>query len=413
MPSPGGGASEMPKLTPEFSLAVACCRWPPSDARDSVIRDAAVAVTDWDCFVRLIRRQRVDGLVHAALLSAGIELPAPAARELSLHAQKNSLRSVLLEAESVRLQHALAASDIPSMILKGAAVAQLAYGKQDLKQARDIDILVAPAHAQASLRLLEGLGYERVSPAGPLNEMQHRVLFNYGKELELAHSINRLTVELQWRLSANPLLLKNIDADSPAQDVLLADGSHLRTLARDDNFAYLCVHGALHSWSRLKWLADLNAIIAGVDDAGIVRLYRHAQAKGAGLCAGQALLLRHRLFDWPLPPALRAEFAASARPEKLVALALTAMTAPRAPAGRDLSEVARNVRTPFLLGRGWNFYWTQCRLVSFGIADVIRMPLPRGLHFLYPLLRIPLWLWRRGKRARQTAIQTASKPSSG
>jgi hypothetical protein len=34
-----------------------------------------------------------------------------------------------------------------------------------------------------------------------------------------------------------------------------------------------------------------------------------------------------------------------------------------------------------------------------GVADIVRVPLPRPLHFIYPLLRLPLWLWRRAKLA--------------
>ena len=42
----------------------------------------------------------------------------------------------------------------------------------------------------------------------------------------------------------------------------MLDGS-LRTLGDAELFAYLCVHGASHCWFRLKWLADLNAWLAG------------------------------------------------------------------------------------------------------------------------------------------------------
>jgi hypothetical protein len=49
----------------------------------------------------------------------------------------------------------------------------------------------------------------------------------------------------------------------------------------------------------------------------------------------------------------------------------------------------------FLLGQGWAFYAAQCRIASVGIRDVLTLPLPRSLHFLSPVLRLPLWLWRR------------------
>lgn len=58
----------------------------------------------------------------------------------------------------------------------------------------------------------------------------------------------------------------------------------LNVLRREDEFAYLCVHGAGHSWSRLKWLADLNARLAGLEAQRIAGLYRYAEARGAG-CA--------------------------------------------------------------------------------------------------------------------------------
>ena len=35
------------------------------------------------------------------------------------------------------------------------------------------------------------------------------------------------------------------------------------TLADEPLYAYLCVHGASSAWFRLKWIADLNALLAG------------------------------------------------------------------------------------------------------------------------------------------------------
>jgi hypothetical protein len=31
-------------------------------------------------------------------------------------------------------------------------------------------------------------------------------------------------------------------------------------------------------------------------------------------------------------------------------------------------------------------------------ADVLMVPLPERLRFLYPILRLPLWAWRHAKR---------------
>jgi len=70
---------------------------------------------------------------------------------------------------------------------------------------------------------------------------------------------------------------------------------------------------------------------------------------------------------------------------------------PRLPDGSGSNAPAawRSFRTQFLLGQGSAFFAAQVRTAAVGIIDVISLPLPPYLHFLYPLLRLPLWLWRR------------------
>jgi hypothetical protein len=387
-------------VTPEFLLAAACCRWPASQPRNIAVRNAAAGVTDWNHFLWLVRRQRVAGLVHDALPAAGIDLPSATAKKLGAWAERIGRQNSILAVETVRLQRALETADIPVLVLKGVALAQLAYGSLGAKHARDIDLLVAPERAETAMQLLEREGYVLSSPAKHLSARQRQSVVRYAREVELVHSDRHLIVELQWRVMDNPLLLRDVDAHSAAQSVTLSGGATVHTLEREDLFAYLCVHGAHHAWSRLKWLADVNALVG--NDADIGRLYRHAQRIGAGLCAGQGLLLCQRLFALNLPDALSDELRANQRVKKLVTIALDAMTAPRAETEADggVAGVTRIVRTQFLLGQGWAFYAAQIRAAAAGPADVIRFPLPLPLHFLYPLLRLPLWLWRRAISAR-------------
>jgi hypothetical protein len=388
-------------LAPEFRLTTACCRWPPSQSRDATVRAVAAGVSDWNRFLSEVKRQRVIGLVHAALFSAGIELPPAIAEELASRARRIVRRNLILTGEAVRLQQLLSSAGIPVLVLKGAALAQLAYGSLDIKQTRDLDLLVPPDRAEAALQILERDGFVLDAPAKHLSGTQRRALIQYAREVEIVRRGRKLRVELQWRAVYNPMLLQGVDANSPTQSVALSDGLSVRTLALDDLFAFLCVHGAHHAWSRLKWLADVNALLAS-HGADLERLYRHAQKIGAGLCAGQALLLCRRLFDLQLPAGLADEIGARRRVKKLVAMAVTAMTAPHAETEVDggVAGVMRVVHTQFLLGQGFAFYAAQCRLAAAGPADVIRFPLPRALHFLYPLVRLPLWLWRRAAAAR-------------
>jgi hypothetical protein len=382
----------------EFLLVAACCRWPPSQSRNAAVLAAAAPVADWDAVVAAAQRQRVAGLVRDALLAAGVQLPAAPAAEFARRAQAIFRKNLLLAAETSRLQTLLEAAAIPSVALKGVALAQLAYGSLKVKHTHDIDLLIPPDRALAAMALLERDGYALSFPASHLGEAQRRAVVRYSREVAFVHPAHGAFTELQWRVADNRALLKEVHAASPRQDVVVADGLSVRTLARDDLFAYLCVHGARHAWSRLKWLADLNAFIAATD-ADVVHLHRHAQAKGAGLCSGQALLLCQRLFALPLPENLASELQGTTRVRKLYAVAAETIANRALGRGGGAPAAWRDFWTQFLLGRGWAFFAAQCRTASVGIIDVISLPLPPYLHFLYPLLRLPLWLWRRAAAA--------------
>jgi hypothetical protein len=384
----------------EFLLIAACCRWPPSTERAIAIRVAADKVSDWSRLLRLLKHHRVGVLVSQALRAPAVRVPAAVTAELDAIIQSNVLRGLRLAAETVRLQNLLTGAGIPSLVLKGVALEQPAYGSIAAKQTRDIDLLVPPECAEAALQLIERNRYTLSLPAQRLSTTQRRALIRYAREVELVDPRTQIRVELQWRAADNPVLLCGIDAYSTAQTIALSESASVRTLAPDDLFAYLCVHGAHHSWSRLKWLADLNALIASAKP-DLEHLYRHARAVGAGYCAGQALLLCQKLFGLRLPAALARELQASKRCQRLVAIAMAAMERSDFSAQRDtgMRGVLRELHYQFLLGRCFAFYAAQCRLAYAGVADIVRVPLPRPLHFIYPLLRLPLWLWRRTKLA--------------
>jgi len=387
-------------MSSEFLLTAACCGWPPSDRRAAAIRDAANEVSEWDRFLCIVKRHRVAVQVRHALGEIVKELPPAISKQLDTIVERHVRRGLRLAAETVRLQNLLAAAAIPNLVLKGVALEQLAYGSIAAKQTRDIDLLVPPECAERALQLLERDGYTLSLPVTTLSTIQRRALIRYAREVELAEPRTQIRVELQWRGADNPVLLFGIDAHSLAQTVALSEDASVRTLAPDDLFAYLCVHGARHSWSRLKWLADLNALVVS-KNCVIEQLYRHAQSVGAGLCAGQALLLCHQLFGLELPATIAQQLRTNKRCARLVGAAMAAMARSNGAAGQDsgMRGVLRELRYQFLLGRGFAFYAAQWRLACAGVADIARVPLPRPLHFIYPLLRLPLWLWRRAKLA--------------
>jgi hypothetical protein len=226
------------------------------------------------------------------------------------------------------------------------------------------------------------------------------------KDLGFVHQTTGLRVELHWRLFLNRHAMPNA---STSRLVPLAGAAGLRTLGEEDLFAYLCMHGALHWWNRLKWLADVNALLASTPQDGVERLIRAAQARGVGRAAAQALLLSRRLLGTPLPIEL---LDRSATLDWLEATALNAMTVGQGE--HDPHEVrfgtTRGSLSTALLSRSWQYRLAELGLQLTNPTDILALPLPRPLWFLYPVLRLPFWVWRHIQR---NSIERRRKSSGG
>jgi len=381
----------------EFALTTACAIWPPSPRRNRAISQAATAITDWDRFLGVVRRQRVEGLVHHGLAAAAVTLPASAKRVLEERAKMIARRNLTMGLESARLQRRFDQAGVTNLILKGASLSSLAYQNPSVKMAWDIDLLTCPSQVETAIILLGQAGYGLYSPSPTLTPKQLRTYISLSRECIFLRAEGRIFVELKWRLDQNPRLLTGISASSPSQHAPIGERTFLRTLEPDDLFAYLCVHGARHCFGRLKWIADIAALLTREPLGEIERLYRVSQQKGAGRCAAQALLLCETLLGVALPASLIAELKADAPTRWLVSAAIDTM------AGGDGEEElihrrlanARIAVAHLWLGRDLAFLLAELKLKWVSARDRVNSPLPRWASFIYPIIRLPLFLWRR------------------
>ena len=58
----------------------------------------------------------------------------------------------------------------------------------------------------------------------------------------------------------------------------------------------------------------------------------------------------------------------------------------------------RGSLSTFLLGRSWRYRLSELGIHLINQTDVLAVPLPDRLRFLYPFMRLPFWLWRHAKR---------------
>lgn len=375
-------------LSAEIELLAACCRWPPSDARQEATRAAAAAV-DWAHFERVVARHRVAGLVADGLRRAGVAVPASIAASATFAARQ----ALAMARETVRLQHAFDAAGLSAIFVKGASLALVAYRELAVKQSWDIDLLVDAGNAVAARRLLENLGYRLTKP--DLSEDRFVRFLSIDKECVFTHEALGIAVELHWRLVTGSRLLPNVGIAGPLQEVRLG-GQPVRTLAAEPLFAYLCVHGGHHGWARLKWLADVNALLAHETPERVDSLYFSAVRLGAGRTPAAALLLCERLFGLPLTPHLARALRKDRRTRSLVTTALRCIAH-----GRGAEEIGRYSATNFLtsfshffLVPGARYVWSQVREKWASPQDRTAIDLPPPLRFLYPLIRVPTFLAR-------------------
>ena len=187
-----------------------------------------------------------------------------------------------------------------------------------------------------------------------------------------------------------------------SQVVFLTGGAGLHTLDEEDLFAYLCMHGALHWWNRLQWLADINALLTAAREGDVERLIHAAEARGAGRAAAQALLLCQRLLGTSLPIRLMTMLAKNVTARWLEATALRAMT--RGQGECDPHDArfgtTRGSLSTFLLSPSWRYRLSELNIHLTCEADILAVPLPAQLRFLYPVLRLPLWMRRHSIRGR-------------
>ena len=276
-------------LTDEFRFLVDCCHFSFARRDSSPIHNLDRPL-DWPRVLDLARFHRVQGLVSYALSSFPETNQPQVAADIQADAEAIAAHNLRLTWESKRLLTAFSGAGAPLVFLKGLPLGVLAYGNPAFKSAIDIDLLVDPADLQTAAELLADEGYALIAP----RRRDLRAWHLRWKESVWAKA--DLQIDLHTRTADNPRLIHGVGAHSPRQLVKVAEGLELPTLADDELFAYLAVHGASSAWFRLKWLSDFAGFLCSRSAEELQHLYRRSQELAAGRAAGQALLLADELF---------------------------------------------------------------------------------------------------------------------
>jgi len=375
----------------EMELLLCCCAPQGRERYARRISELLDGTLDWSRLLALAESQGVSPLLYWVLKDVR---PEAIPGELTRRFQDNTLNSVHLTAELLRVVDLLSSEGISVLPFKGPTLAIAAYGNLALRQFVDIDLLVPGKDAQRALGVLTRSGYSlnlRLSP-----RRQKAYLRAYD-EFVLSRDDHGCLVELHWGVT-RPYFSVPLNSDdffARATCVRLSQ-KKIPSLSREDLISVLCLHGAKHCWSHLSHVADLawllNAgevcwkdILAGACKLGALRMI----LLGVGLA--------HRLFEVRLPAEVEGAMVADRAVEGLVSTAIVAMLTDRIPEGAILKAARFHMRARERWQDRMRYMFRLATTPS--IEDWESADLPASLSFLYFFLRFPRLLRKYSQRA--------------
>jgi hypothetical protein len=226
------------------------------------------------------------------------DVPLLAKQRLQLLWRENAERNLLLTGELVRVLTALASDGVQAVPFRGPVLAKRAYGDIRLRQFNDLDVLVRRGDVSRASACLASLGYrewDRSSvPVRTREQVMHHRVFSPNQ--------GRALLELHWQITPRWFGYA-LDAGAWGRlDRLELAGQQVAVLAAEDLLISHCLHGALHGWTRLAWIADVARVLAAEPSMDWERLGQLAERQGARRALYLGLLLAQDLLGLPLPP---------------------------------------------------------------------------------------------------------------
>jgi Uncharacterised nucleotidyltransferase/Transglutaminase-like superfamily len=248
--------------SPEFELVLACLRWPQETADGERIRLLAQRPIRWSHLLEIVQHQKVVPLFSRNLdtFAAGYMPDEPAA---ALHASSVANAHICLRrtAHLFALNRLFREQQIDLRIFKGIPLAIAAFQDPTLRDAGDIDLLVAEKDIFKAAEILRTQGYVRFEPQGRLTPRRLRSYLAHQKDFSYEHPGAGIVIDLHWRLFRNSFLPANAGIEEVGEAWINLGSERIPTLPAPRLLLYLCVHGALDGWLRLKWLADIGALL--------------------------------------------------------------------------------------------------------------------------------------------------------
>jgi hypothetical protein len=252
--------------SPEFELVLACLRWPQEAADGDRIRSLAQQPLRWSHLLEIVQHHKVVPLFSRNLntFAAGY-IPDDPAAALLASSVANAHNCLQRTADLFSLNRLFREQQIDLRVFKGIPLAITAFHDPTLRDTGDIDLLIAEKDIFPASEILHAQRYLRFDPQARLTPRRLRSYLAHQKDFSFEHPETGVVIDLHWRLFRNPWLPANARLEQVGEDWINLGSERIPTLPAPQFLLYLCVHGALDGWLRLKWLADIAALLRTMD----------------------------------------------------------------------------------------------------------------------------------------------------
>jgi hypothetical protein len=355
------------------------------------IRRLAAGPLDWDFLLGEAAENSVTPLLARQLpASAAGVLAAAQIEQLKEAARANTVRSLLMVAELLKIMDAFGSEGIQAVPYKGPVLASQAYADVTLREFDDLDVILRQRDMPKANDTLSGLGFHPKFPwalSPPASSALVPGEYNY------RDNDHRMIVELHTELTLRHFPVPpDLDALARRLVPVSLSGHEVRTFSPEDGLPILCIHGSKDFWERIVWIADLAELIQAHPQLDWDQVFRCAELLGARRMLHIGLALAAELLDAPLPDAILSRVRSdrtAASISREVRQRLLSRAAPRMGAAERFRFRRRML--PGALA-GWRY---SLRLAVVPAEEDWGMArLPRALAPLYVALR-PLRLLRK------------------
>lgn len=286
-------------ITQQFLEECLLARW-RRDALQNARQLSSQPGLDWDVALETISSENIGPLLYVTLQQQDI-LPERVEEALKASYQWTRVRNTILFDQAREILRIFEAEGIPTILLKGAALASQVYQDHALRPCGDVDFLLAGEQVNQALKLLQARGYQ----AERFEDWEEFTLRYENEVLLYRDQPVRTIVELHWNLIDSPYYQNKLDLAWFWQTARALDfyGQPAQTLGLEAQVIYLCAHLSLHhAGTGWLWLHDIAEMLyQSSEKINWQEVIQQAQQNDLVLPVKLTLLEVHKRFLAPIP----------------------------------------------------------------------------------------------------------------